>query len=118
MLENGDRANFVFAFLRPHVTSMFVLKTQSQPPTANPRIIITNQMALNVVMLYLFAERLQHKPLVNSLCVGCSLKQQSAEFFEEMQTTNFQARSRRIFRFSTQRMAFLFRNSTEDRRLS
>jgi len=53
MLENGDRANFVFAFFRPHVTSMFVLKTQSQPQTANPRIIITSQMALNIVMLYL-----------------------------------------------------------------
>jgi hypothetical protein len=28
---------------------MFVLNTQSQPQTANARIIITNQMALNVV---------------------------------------------------------------------
>jgi hypothetical protein len=50
MLENGDHANFVFAFFLPHVASMFVLNTQSQPQTANPRIIITNQMALNVVM--------------------------------------------------------------------
>jgi hypothetical protein len=50
MLENGDHANFVFAFFRPHVTSMFVLNRQSQPQTANPRIIITKQMALNVVM--------------------------------------------------------------------
>jgi len=50
MLENGDHANFVFAFCRPHETSMFVLNTQSQPPTANPIIIITSQMALNVVM--------------------------------------------------------------------
>ena len=50
MLENGDYANFVFAFLRPQVTSMFVLNTQSQPQTANPRIIIKNQTVLNVVM--------------------------------------------------------------------
>lgn len=51
MLENGDHANFVFAFFRPHVTSMFVLNTQSQPQIANPRIIITNQMAVNADML-------------------------------------------------------------------
>jgi hypothetical protein len=50
MLENGDHANFVFAFFRPHVTSMFVLNTHSQAQTANPRIIASNQMALNVVM--------------------------------------------------------------------
>jgi hypothetical protein len=50
MLENGDWANFVFAFLHPHVASMLVLNTQSQPQTANPRITITNQMALNIVM--------------------------------------------------------------------
>jgi hypothetical protein len=50
MFENGDHANFVFAFFRPHVTSMLVLNRQSQPQTANPRIIIANQMALNVVM--------------------------------------------------------------------
>jgi hypothetical protein len=49
MLENGDHANFVFAFFRPHVTNMSVLNTHSQPQTANPRIITTNQMALNVV---------------------------------------------------------------------
>ena len=54
MLENGDHANFVFAFFRPHVTSMFVLNMQSQPQTPNPKIIITNQMALNVVMHPLF----------------------------------------------------------------
>ena len=46
MLENGDHANFVFAFFRPHVTSMSVLNTHSQPQTANSRIITTNQMAL------------------------------------------------------------------------
>jgi len=40
MLENGDHANFVFAFFRPHVTSMSVLNTHNQPQTANPRIII------------------------------------------------------------------------------
>ena len=51
MLENGDHANFVFAFFRPHVTSMFVLNTQSQPQIANPRIIITNQMAVNADMI-------------------------------------------------------------------
>jgi len=50
MLENGDHANFVFAFFRPHITSMSVLNTHSQPQTANPRIITTNQMVLNVVM--------------------------------------------------------------------
>jgi hypothetical protein len=50
MLENGDHANFVFAFFRPHLTSMSVLNTHSQPPTANPTIITTNQMVLNVVM--------------------------------------------------------------------
>ena len=50
MLENGDHANFVFASFRPQVTSMSVLNTHSQPQTANPRIIATNQMALNVVM--------------------------------------------------------------------
>ena len=50
MLENGDHANFVLAFFRPHVTSMFVLNMQSQPQTANPRIIITNQVALSVVI--------------------------------------------------------------------
>jgi len=50
MLEKGDHANFVFAFFRPHVTSMPVLNTHSQPQTANPRIITTKQMALNVVM--------------------------------------------------------------------
>jgi hypothetical protein len=50
MLENGDHANFVFAFFRPHVTSMFVLNTHTQPQTANPKIITTNQMVLNVVM--------------------------------------------------------------------
>jgi hypothetical protein len=54
-LENGDHANFVFAFFRPHVTSMSVLNTHSQPQTANPRIITTNQMALNVVMRLSFA---------------------------------------------------------------
>ena len=59
MLENGDHANFVFAFFRPHVTSMAVLNTHSQPQTANPRTITTNQMALNVVMQYLFAECFQ-----------------------------------------------------------
>ena len=32
MLENGDHANFVFAFFRPHVTSMSVLK-YAQPTT-------------------------------------------------------------------------------------
>jgi hypothetical protein len=51
MPENGDHANFVFAYFRPHVTSMFVLNTQSQPQIVNPRIIITNQMALNSDML-------------------------------------------------------------------
>jgi hypothetical protein len=57
MLENGDHANFGFAFFRPHVTSLFVLNMQSQPQTASPRIIttdqmaiITDQMALNIVM--------------------------------------------------------------------
>jgi hypothetical protein len=50
MLENGDHANFVLAFFRPHVTSMSVLNTHSQPQTANPKIISTNQMASNVVM--------------------------------------------------------------------
>jgi hypothetical protein len=50
MLENGDHANFVFAFFRPHATSRFVLNTQSQPQITNPRIIAPNQMALNVVM--------------------------------------------------------------------
>jgi hypothetical protein len=62
MLENGDHANSVFAFFRPHFTSMPVLNTHSQPQTANPRIITTNQMALNVVMRYLFTECFQHKP--------------------------------------------------------
>jgi len=50
MLENGDFANFVFAFFRPHVTSMPVLNMHSQPQIANPRIITTNQIALNIVM--------------------------------------------------------------------
>ena len=50
MLENGDHANFVFAFLRPHITSVSVLNTHSQPQTANPRIITANQMVLNIVM--------------------------------------------------------------------
>ncbi len=50
MLENGDPANFVFAFFRPHVTSVLVLNTHSQPQIANPRIIATNQIALNIVM--------------------------------------------------------------------
>jgi hypothetical protein len=45
MLENGGFASF-----RTHVTSVFVLNMQSQPQTANPRIVITPQMALNVVM--------------------------------------------------------------------
>ena len=67
-LENGDHANFVFAFFRPHVTSMSVLNMHSQPQTANPRIITTNQMALNVVM-QLFAEYFQDMPLV-TLCHG------------------------------------------------
>jgi hypothetical protein len=51
MLENGDHTNFVFAFFRPHVASVFVLNTQSQPQIANPRIIITNQMAVNADMI-------------------------------------------------------------------
>jgi hypothetical protein len=68
MLENGDHANFVFAFFRPHVTSMSVLNTHSEPQTANPKIITTNQMALNVVMRYLFAECFQDMPPVNPLC--------------------------------------------------
>ena len=50
MLENGDHANFVFALFRPHATRMPVLNMQSQPQTADPRIIIANQMAWNVVM--------------------------------------------------------------------
>jgi hypothetical protein len=50
MLENGDHVNFVLAFFRPHVTSMFVLNMQSQPQIPNPIIIVTSQMALNVVM--------------------------------------------------------------------
>ena len=50
MLENGDHANFVFAFFRPQVASMSVLNTHSQPQTANPRITTTNQMVLNVAM--------------------------------------------------------------------
>jgi hypothetical protein len=54
MLENGDHANLVFAFFRPHVTSMSVLNKHSQPHTADPRIIITNQMALNAAMHPLF----------------------------------------------------------------
>jgi hypothetical protein len=54
MLENGDHANFVFAFFRPHVTSMFVLNMQSEPQATNPRIVITPKMALNVVMHPLF----------------------------------------------------------------
>jgi hypothetical protein len=57
-LENGDHAKLLFAFFRPHVTSMFVLNTHSQPQIANPRIIITNQMALNVVMLLSFRRAL------------------------------------------------------------
>jgi hypothetical protein len=66
MLENGDHANFVFAFYRPHVTSMSVLNTHSQPQTANPRIITTNQIASNVVIRPFFSERFQDKPLVNA----------------------------------------------------
>jgi hypothetical protein len=65
MLENGDHANLVFAFLRPHAASMSVLNTHSQPQTASPRIITTNQMALNAVMHLPFAECFQNKPLVN-----------------------------------------------------
>jgi hypothetical protein len=61
-LENGDHANFVFAFLRPHVTSMSVLNTHSHPQTANPRIITTNQMALNVVMHLSFRRVLSGSP--------------------------------------------------------
>jgi hypothetical protein len=63
MLENGDHANFVLAFFRPHVTNMFVLNIQSQPQTPNARIIIRNQMVLNVVMPYLFAEAFRISPL-------------------------------------------------------
>jgi hypothetical protein len=54
MLENGDHANFVFAFFRPHLTSKLVLNMQSQPQTPNPRINTTNQMALIVVMQLFF----------------------------------------------------------------
>ena len=50
MLENGDHANFVFAFFRPHVTSLSVLNTHSKPQAANPGIATTNRMALKVVM--------------------------------------------------------------------
>ena len=64
MLENGDHANFVFAFFRPHVTSMSVLNTHSQPQTTNPRIITTNQMPSNLVMQRYFSERFQDKPFV------------------------------------------------------
>jgi hypothetical protein len=50
MLENGDHANRVFAFFRPHVTSMFVLNRQREPQTANMRTIAANQTIPNVVM--------------------------------------------------------------------
>jgi hypothetical protein len=50
MFEVGDHANLAFAFCRPHVTSRFVLNRQNHPQTAHPRIIITNQTALHVVM--------------------------------------------------------------------
>jgi hypothetical protein len=50
MPENGDHANRVFAFFRPHVASMFVLNRQRKPQTANIRIISTNQTVPNVVM--------------------------------------------------------------------
>jgi hypothetical protein len=50
MLENGDHANFVFAFFRPHATSMLVLNTHSQPQTANAKLATTSQTVPNVVM--------------------------------------------------------------------
>jgi hypothetical protein len=49
-LENGDHAKLLFAFFRPHLTSMFVLNTQNQPQTANMRSITTSQPMPNVVM--------------------------------------------------------------------
>jgi len=82
MLENGDHANFVFAFFRPHVTSMFVLNTQSQPQIANPRIIITNQMALNVVIHLFFAECFQDRPLVNPQSGRGGLAEQRAHLLK------------------------------------
>ena len=53
-LENGDDANLVFAFFRPHLTSMFVLNTQSQPQTANMGSITTSQTMPNVVIFRAF----------------------------------------------------------------
>lgn len=63
MLENGDPPNFVLAFFRPHVTSMSVLNTHSQPQIANPKIIVTNQIALNLVMQRSFRRAFSICPL-------------------------------------------------------
>jgi hypothetical protein len=54
MLEKGDHANLVFAFFRPHVTSMSVLNTHSQPQTTNPRIITNKQILRMLSCSYLF----------------------------------------------------------------
>jgi hypothetical protein len=66
-LENGDHANFVFAFFRPHIAGMSVRNTHSQPQTASPRIITTNQMALNVVTQFSFRRVLSAPQVLDSL---------------------------------------------------